>query len=1422
MCTVIIDGVKPLQPFIPWSLRATVYAHEPKLGKYSTEHVKHTCIGAGSMELRRMGPTHLSSYCGSHTHTIYNLTLRRPVVEGCKRGTKCTEDVEVKHVGLLAWDLIRAHSRDPKWKSTQQHLFWVGTATVTWAVHKGQLPFWVVSGAPAAVITVPSYMKVDCNFWDLSSGDSGLRLSARLGTARSLNLRSDPVNLAGRQARHAVWRCNRAEFPDGCTSERHTGAKRRTLCLCTPVFLPSSPDFRTSVMPQQDQPVLPKGFPGELEYSEGKWIYTSAAYPFGIPASIILDVPGEWVPVANCPESAPLLFKVNEHLRNPSSGDANTMCYLTLINNSERAAAVTTARKLPDWDLPHVLEDNTRDKGWHVLRPCDSLFALPVYIVLPAGPGWDDDILRQQIFAQRDMPLELQERYLSLRSEIIGPVDQCSREAPVKEDRGWVKGTKFECLVLNKGLRGTADRKCIYAITQSQQAQNGVLSPNVEAKSFVGGDGKDAKIRRELAKVGGELGVHVIHTVQPELHHRMELQAKLLGYFRPGSVDNVCFGGSQLNISTPDYLTELQKGPMNLSESLGFFGGLHQDQHDSIGAMSVMTVFSKLHAGIHPGLFLFPESYTYVRLPDGFAEDETERSSLLTVLFSGLHWHMGMSPYVTDPSVEIAEDALRLNHIMYPMSRVMDGQSMLALGALARDVLKVPPEMYNPMYDRDFKTDTNKLNYAVDGLNIGDRRTVASFLADVGPSLDPDAFFKAFSAVDEEGQPITFSDTELVPVLEHRPDEPEYVHPSIDERSAQHIVALRHELEIPDPVPVTCPGRSKAHMKSSKSGQKTAQAKGSAKPKKTKGKKCAHDEEDGADADSRPAQRVHLDLGNEDALQVIGRPRCSARVMALAGPAAGQASGSAEPAQRGGGRTLRPCRATRHVSDGEDDQAQPSVALDDLMGPPAASLQGVDDEDMFFFKVDESVAESDAAGPSGSTSANPYAAVLSLFTEGKFHAMNKSLGNVARVLNVQQPDLASVPCKMLDRLFDAMEGEDSAAACSVEFAVLLQSASPSNWSAQTQFKHADWVQHLKCAILWSEVMLMNYYAWLWLDRVAVNYCNKVLEGDSDTDDWLARLARAVDKGFQSYNSMKLQCEDFLPSLPPRSATIPQTRYQLPDLRRGASITFIHATLHTWLDFPTKTASYLHSLFIRAIISAFRTSDVLLLDGIWDIYLRVEASLLLPHEHHRLVSSNRLDVFYYDLCQLPVLSQPMLPNVHAFAEFLRLRAGVIPAPSTPSSSAPPAPTIPLQLTNSDTHGLDALLGFVMDCYGVLPHLLEGAKLTKSPSVLQCWCAQNDDKCLPFRELARGRRAVTSPSGPFHPDNIGKVGTIASGILHCCITFGAKASYLSPNFFPSLEDFKKLVAAHPEDYLCDKSCYGTHQPHWSLKVQSSPVF
>ncbi|KAH9828722.1 uncharacterized protein C8Q71DRAFT_891939, partial [Rhodofomes roseus] len=937
------------------------------------------------------------------------------------------------------------------------------------------------------------------------------------------------------------------------------------LSLCNSPSLPSIPKYLFKVMPTPDFPKLPDGFPGRLEYKEDKWVYFSLAYPYGIPAWVITELPGEWVHIPNRPESYPPIIRLNDHPLNPHRGDPTGNCYLYIIDNSKLAAAATTARKPTEWNLPHVAEEHVLDIGWLRLRGRDTMLGLAAYLnVSQRAAFWLQALVRASIVAQKDMPVPLVQRYLNSCSRVMGPREKCSRQVPVKAANGeWIKGTEFERLVLSKGLKGTKDRKRIYAITQSQQVQNGVLAPNVEAKSFTGGDGEDAEIRRELAKVGGELGVHIIRTVQPELYHRLELHAKLLGYFRPGTMSNVCFGGSQLNVSTPDYLDKLQKGPMDLSDSLGFFGGVHQDEHDSIGAMSVMTVFSKLHAGIHPGLFLFPECYAFVRLPNGFTEDESERSSLLSVLFSGLHWHMGMSPYVSD---NIAQDAVRLNHVMYPMSRVMDGNSMLALGAVGQKAINIPPEMYNPTYDRDHKIYSNYLNYAVDGLNIGDRHTVASFMvhqlynlvfhlwrqADVGPSLNPDVFFSAFSAVDEEGQCITFTDTDLVPVLEHRPDEPEYVHETILARAQawrewkehklryaavipratydNRIVDLRKEMgtENPAPVPITRPRRSQ-QPKKAPVPSKGKKAKPKPKSKPAKGKKCAHAEvEDGMDSDERPAQRARLDLENGD-----------------------------DPT----------------VSDREDGQSLLYVPLDALMVPPKLSARTADesesededDED----ETQEAPVLSPAAQSSGSASAKSYVVALSLFTAAKFQAANQMLRNVASVLQSEDSAAGSVSRQLLDGLLDAMESKDSAAARSVGFAVLLQR----NWSAQTRYERDDSLQHLKRAVLRSEIMMMNYYAWLWLDCVPVNYCSRFLSSSAPSaaaNDWLGRLAIAVNDGFKSYDLVTLQRQDFLPDLPPHSITMPRARFTA-DRRYTASIDFIQRTLRTWLDFPKNSS-----------------------------------------------------------------------------------------------------------------------------------------------------------------------------------------------------------------------------------------------------------
>ncbi|KAH9840234.1 uncharacterized protein C8Q71DRAFT_855513 [Rhodofomes roseus] len=76
------------------------------------------------------------------------------------------------------------------------------------------------------------------------------------------------------------------------------------LSLCNPPYLPSTPKYMFEVMPALDFPKLPDGFPGQLEYKEDKWVYFSLAYPYGITAWVITELPGKWVHIPTPPEDA--------------------------------------------------------------------------------------------------------------------------------------------------------------------------------------------------------------------------------------------------------------------------------------------------------------------------------------------------------------------------------------------------------------------------------------------------------------------------------------------------------------------------------------------------------------------------------------------------------------------------------------------------------------------------------------------------------------------------------------------------------------------------------------------------------------------------------------------------------------------------------------------------------------------------------------------------------------------------------------------------------------------------------------------------------------------------------------------------------------------------------------------------------------
>ncbi|EPS93739.1 hypothetical protein FOMPIDRAFT_92593 [Fomitopsis schrenkii] len=537
------------------------------------------------------------------------------------------------------------------------------------------------------------------------------------------------------------------------------------------------------------------------------------AYPYGIPSEAILPLTGKWVNIPGRPESAPPVFKYDDHPLRPRKDLQKGHCYLSLVDSSK--AAADAVGKKEDWDLPHVTAEDADSKGWLRLNGFDAFMLRPVYIGGDVNVSHEDDVLRAYVVPQEDMPQDLVDGYLEVRDSIIGPVDACSLSKPCEISGKWVHGTHFERLVLAKGLKPTLPNKPrarVYAIGQSQQVPNSVITPNVEAKLYDGEDSEDIQIRRTLARLGGKLSMKIMETVLPEETKTICDAQRVLGNFALGTAENLCFGGSQLNIATPEYLsTLLSGGSRDLSESLGQFGSVHVDAHDFIGGMSTMTVFSKLYPGIHPGLFCFPESHSYIELPDHFAQPGEDGPDILTVLFSGLHRHGGMPPYLTKDDTEIPNDSVRLNHIMYPMGTPMSGKSIFPLCSLPsekkRSTLDIVPEMYHPDYDNHKQSYTDALSYGTDGRSISDEHAVAEFTVQkLGtlvfyalkqclrtPSFDPVQFLKSISDVDEDGNRITFEHlADVLPCLDPGNDMPDVMHRRQDAWRKMKELSLRH------------------------------------------------------------------------------------------------------------------------------------------------------------------------------------------------------------------------------------------------------------------------------------------------------------------------------------------------------------------------------------------------------------------------------------------------------------------------------------------------------------------------------------------------------------------------------------------------------------------------------------------------------
>ncbi len=159
---------------------------------------------------------------------------------------------------------------------------------------------------------------------------------------------------------------------------------------------------------------------------------------------------------------------------------------------------------------------------------------------------------------------------------------------------------------------------------------------------------------------------------------------------------------------------------------------------------------------------------------------------------------------------------------------------------------------------------------------------------------------------------------------------------------------------------------------------------------------------------------------------------------------------------------------------------------------------------------------------------------------------------------------------------------------------------------------------------------------------------------------------------------------------------------------------------------------------------------------------------------------------------------------------------VPAPGRPQIVSAPPPQRPDSQSDAadDSHpGLNALLDFVHE---LLP--IARGELIPSPSTVQQVVMERSDHFMPFRNLATCRVRVTSPQGPFHPNNVDQPGAFPSCVITRALLFDSEVLRQETyGYFPDKSAWNDFVAAQKFDKnnkasvnrFFNMSCYGKPQ-------------
>ncbi|KAF8173421.1 hypothetical protein K438DRAFT_1772224 [Mycena galopus ATCC 62051] len=1123
---------------------------------------------------------------------------------------------------------------------------------------------------------------------------------------------------------------------------------------------------------------------------------------------------------------------------------------IAIIHDTSKAAM----EKIYAWERTQKVPHNKTDEELRELGkfrvPLDTIF----YCRALGNTDPTEDAPQNWHYPASFMPEEAKAALRDAAKAVIGPLNAATLKAPVrKEDGTWEGGLAFErndaCKPVKPGTR-------CYTIANSYQAARGTWSPAAASK-INGSFNESNLLRRNLNLAIAPFAMAAMTRLPSTIRTDIYDHINMLNIPSLGLPGNTAHNTMQLNVAP----AVAHGSAQTLGSFLGPFGEAHNDDLDSAGRYTNMTMYSSL-----PDDYILSQ-FHIIRFGIYFVLRNFDSAN-----FCGLNYHGG-TPAIAPPGAEVANDAYRLTFISYPPEMMGDGLGHVVVGAMPTrkdPVLKMSSEMQHVDCESgDVPAFTNQANFAVDGRVVMDIRAHVTFMARMflllviflhnqlpgfyDVRIDSDRFLSAFSFTADNitretvgpwadgpgyrppnsgppGSPPqdatdeTASDgSTLVGQLEHRSGIKRRWRLHYN-KLARHIpFAVVHDkyFEIDEmgallhaPLPISQSVDASGNPIDAGGRPYVKPVRPMSKAKADKLLLAAERGNTGTGGKRRRSARTaghsrDVDTEAED----TGRRRKSSRL--ANGKGKGKARNDTNDSEDG---------YSDPKGDLDPEEGHESVAVEKgaLWGSNAYSeMEGIwttecDAADqapnaLAVARLDRTLlvdvqSDSDDVDHELEFADMYIGAEIKLVSRLQYNIISQDNTAVETAYRHYQSRGQSLPHTTLRNAFDGMRTDP----LSVDTCVRISGI----WTEFDLMRKAEATATLELKLQRHSVMLTTFCVWSWLDSYCVQNITNALKVRVP-DSWIGRLTKHVSTLMSTrVGSRDLKAADFgLNTLD----TVYHYRQRVSldvDIPDCQVVLVVLDIIACWLNFPTKSKSRAQAWFVDAMIYGANRAT-LFLDSVWyafnhletEVFGQKNTKITSPAAFDRLRESLRHSALANPSSEESLLLNGLQTILHNY------RAGI----AAPTITSGPSR---LLLTASDSNEV-RLMNQFLDALLQLEPLLDEVEYTSlsPPSRFQAAVHSNPDFLLPFREHGPSRARSRLPGHSFDPAHSRTRSGLFSGLIFRGIIFATRFSKMATTTHFADPDAWRTEAAkfsHQDaDFFCNLSAYsrakcrrGTH--------------